>query len=61
MEDLLLESFHENMNEYKKQLKKGAIVEAYQGLMKYFGELRSYFKRKYPEYETGGIYYGYMI
>ena len=54
-------SFHEYMNEYKKQLIKGDIIEAYQGLMAYFGDLRSYFKNKYPDYVvSGSIYYGYM-
>ena len=52
--------FHEYMIEYRKQLEKGDIQEAYKGLMRYFGDLRSHFKREFPEYETGGIYYGYM-
>jgi hypothetical protein len=55
-----MESFHEFMIEYKKQLEKGAIVEAYRGLMQYFGQLKSHFKRTHPEYEPGSIYYGYM-
>ena len=54
-------SFPESMNEYKKLLKKGDIQEAYQGLMQYFRDLRTYFKDKYPDYSvTGSIYYGYM-
>ena len=54
-------SFPEAMDEYKKQLKKGAIQEAYQGLMAYFRDLSSHFKKKYPEYSvSGSIYYGYM-
>jgi hypothetical protein len=49
------------MNEYKKQLKKGDIIEAYQGLMEYFRDLRSYLKNKYPDYfVSSSIYYGYM-
>ena len=53
--------FHEYMNEYKKQLEKGDIKEAYRGLMKYFKDLRSHFKNKYPDYfVSGSIYYGYM-
>ena len=55
-----MDAFHDHMDEYRKQLEKGVIVEAYRGLMRYFGELRSHFKRKYPEYATGSIYYGYM-
>ena len=54
-------SFRECMAEYKKQLKKGSIQEAYWGLMNYFRDLRSYLKNKYPEYSvSSSIYYGYM-
>lgn len=53
--------FQEYMNEYRKQLEKGAIKEAYRGLMEYFMGLRSYFKDKYPDYHvSGNIYHGYM-
>ena len=56
-----MESFHENMNEYRKQLEKGAIQEAYKGLMAYVMSLRTHFKNKYPDYfVSGSIYYGYM-
>jgi hypothetical protein len=49
------------MNEYRTQLEKGAIQAAYKGLMKYFQDLRLYFKKKYPDYfVSGSIYYGYM-
>ncbi len=56
-----MKTFHEYMNEYKKQLKKGCIQEAYKGLMEYIMELRTQFKKKYPDYfVSGSIYYGYM-
>jgi len=49
------------MNEYRKQLKRGYIQEAYQGLMNLFRDLRSHFTNEYPEYSvSGSIYYGYM-
>jgi hypothetical protein len=60
MEELDMESFHEYMDEYKKQLEKGAIKEAYKGLMEYIMDLRTHFKNKYPDYVVSGIYYGYM-
>ena len=61
MEELNMESFHEYINEYKKQLKKGDIGKAYKGLMKYIMDLRVYFRNKYPEYFVSrSIYYGYM-
>jgi hypothetical protein len=54
-------SFPESMNEYKKQLKKGYIQEAYQGLMGFFRDLRAHFRNRYPEYAvSGSIYTGYM-
>ncbi|NIM92166.1 MAG: hypothetical protein GTO18_00415 [Anaerolineales bacterium] len=56
-----MKSFQQYMNEYKKQLKKGDIQKAYQGLMEYFRDLRSHFKNEYPDYSvSGSIYYGYM-
>lgn len=55
-----MESFPEYMQEYKKQLDRGYIQEAYRGLMKYIMDLRVYFKKRYPEYFVSSIYYGYM-
>jgi hypothetical protein len=58
---IIMGSFPESMNEYKKQLKRGYIQDAYQGLMEYFRDLRAYFKNTYPEYSVSdSIYYGYM-
>ena len=54
-------SFHENMNEYKRQLEKGAIQDAYRGLMEYFTTLRMHFKKRYPDDSVAGsTYLGYM-
>jgi len=59
--ELLKMAFHESMNEYKKQLEKGPIQEAYRGLMDYFNALRLYFKKKYPDHSvSGSVYHGYM-
>lgn len=56
-----MESFNENINEYKKQLKQGAVQKAYQGLMEYIMSLRTHFNSKYPNYfVSGSIYQGYM-
>jgi len=49
------------MKEYKKQLQKGIVQKAYQGLMNYIMGLRSYFENRYPDYSvSGSIYFGYM-
>jgi hypothetical protein len=54
-------AFHEYMNEYKKQLEKGAIIQAYRGLMDYFNGLRLHFEKKYPDHPaSGSVYYGFM-
>ena len=56
-----MSSFQDNMNEYRKQLEKGAIQKAYQGLMNFIMGLRSYFENKYPDhYVSGSVYFGYM-
>ncbi|MCK9593476.1 MAG: hypothetical protein M0Q91_15850 [Methanoregula sp.] len=55
-----MESFREYINEYRKQLEKGAIQEAYKGLMKYIMDLRTHFKNKYPDYFVSALYSGYM-
>jgi hypothetical protein len=56
-----MKPFHEYMDEYRKQIEKGVIKEAYKGLMEYIMDLRLYFKNKYPDYfVSGSIYYGYM-
>jgi len=61
MEVLNMKSFHEYMSEYRKQMKRGDIKEAYKGLMEYIMDLRVHFKNKYPDYFiSGSIYYGYM-
>jgi hypothetical protein len=54
-------SFSESMDEYKKQLEKGAIQQAYKGLMEYILNLRTHFKSKYHDYfVSGNLYSGTM-
>lgn len=56
-----MELFHEYVDEFKKQLQKGQIQKAYRGLMDYILGLKSYLKKKYPNYYvSGSMYYGYM-
>jgi len=56
-----MNSFHENINEFKKQLEKGNIQKAYSGLMEYIMSLRTFFNKKYPEFQVpSNIYFGYM-
>ena len=56
-----MEPFHEYIAEYRELLKNGAVKNAYRGLMEYIMDLRTYFKKKYPDYfVSGSIYQGYM-
>ncbi len=56
-----MEPFHESMNEYRKQLEKGAIQKAYHGLMDYLQVLRGHFQKAHPVYSVpGSLYFGYM-
>lgn len=54
-------SFHQSMDEYRKQLQKGMIQKAYRGLMEYMLDLKTYFKNKFPQdFVSGSLYFGYM-
>ena len=56
-----MESFHDCVIEYKKQLDKGIIQRAYLGLMEYILRLKTHLNKQYPDYfVSGGIYFGYM-
>ncbi len=56
-----MRSFHEYVDEFQIQLQKGQIQQAYRGLMEYMLGLKSYLKKKYPDYfVSGSMYYGYM-
>ena len=56
-----METLQELMIEYRNQLEKGSIQKAYKGLMDYYGELKSHFNKKHPEFPTAGsLYFGYM-
>ncbi len=55
-----MESLQEYIEEYRKQLAKGIIQKAYQGLMDYVMDLRMHFSKKYPDLTPGNIYQGYM-
>ena len=42
--------FQESIHEYRKELKKGMIQEAYRGLMTYIRGLRTHLKNEYPNW-----------
>ena len=54
-------TFPEAMSEYRVQLQKGAIQQAYRSLMEYMSALKTQLKAKYPDYQvSGSLYFGYM-
>jgi hypothetical protein len=55
-----MEPLSEDIAEYRRQLEKGTIKTAYQGLMKYFDSLRLHLKSKQPEYFLSDVHYGHM-
>jgi hypothetical protein len=56
-----MKSLQENMMKFRKQLEKGAIQKAYQGLMQYMLSLKNHFGTRFPDYAgSGSMYYGYM-
>lgn len=56
-----METFHESMAEYRKQLQRGSIHQAYKGLMEYMLNLRTFLMSRHPDdYISGSLYFGYM-
>jgi hypothetical protein len=56
-----MKSLQENMIEFRKQLRIGAVQKAYLGLMQYMMNLKNHFTNQYPDFSVpGSIYYGYM-
>ncbi len=54
-------TFYESINEYRLQMKKGVVPQAYKGLMEYILSLRTHFANRHPHYSVpGSIYFGYM-
>jgi hypothetical protein len=60
MEEREMDALNEHLKEYAIQLKKGHIQQAYKGIMVFMTELKTYLERKYPDYHTSTLYYGYM-
>ncbi|MCW3999484.1 MAG: hypothetical protein NWE93_04540 [Candidatus Bathyarchaeota archaeon] len=56
-----MDDFARSIEEYKRQLKAGAIQKAYRGIMDYTMSLRIHFERQHPDLAvSGSIYFGYM-
>lgn len=55
-----MHSIREDMEEFRRQLKKGSIRKAYRALLTYMMGLRTHFKNRYPDSAVSGLYQGYM-
>ena len=55
-----MKTLNQLISEYTSHLQQGDLQAAYKGILNYLGILRSEFVRKYPDYEIGSIYQGYM-
>lgn len=55
-----MKTLNQLINDYTCHLKQGEIQVAYKGILEFIGKLRADFIKKYPHYDTGSIYQGYM-
>lgn len=56
-----MSSFHEHLEEYRRQMQLGVIPKAYRGLMAYLLELRMLFNNRHPDwFVSGSLYPGVM-
>jgi hypothetical protein len=46
--------------EYNSHLQQGEIQTAYKGIMEFIGKLRADVTKKFPRYDIGSLYQGYM-
>ena len=54
-------SLSDAMSEFRAQMQKGVIQQAYRGLMDYMSALKTELKAKHPDYQvSGSLYFGYM-
>lgn len=55
-----MKTLNQLINDYTHILQQRDIQVAYKGILDFVGRLRSGLINKYPEYEIGNIYQGYM-
>jgi hypothetical protein len=58
--ELSMHSIQEDMEELRRQLRKGSIQKAYRTLLSYMMGLRTHFVNKYGDPAVSGLYQGYM-
>lgn len=55
-----MKSLNQLISDYTCCLQRGEVQVAYKGILEFIGKLRADFIKKYPQYDVGGIYQGYM-
>ena len=56
-----MESLQKSIDLFQEQMQEGTIQKAYQGLMEYIMNLKTYLKKKYPDFAvSSSMYVGYM-
>jgi len=55
-----MNSLDKHIREYRLQLSKGHIQQAYQGIMTFMSGLRSFLETRHPDYYVSALYFGYM-
>lgn len=56
----MMKTLNQLIDEYTYHLQHGEIQTAYRGILEFIGKLRADIIRKYPHYEIGSLYQGYM-
>jgi len=55
-----MKTMNQLIEEYTCHLRQGEIQAAYKGILEFIGKLRADIIKKYPDYEIGSLYQGYM-
>jgi hypothetical protein len=55
-----MKTLNQLISDYTFCLQKGEVQAAYKGIIEFIGKLRADFTKKYPNYDVGSVYQGYM-
>ena len=55
-----MKTLNQLIRDYTCHLQQGEIQIAYKGILEFISKLRADYIRKYPDYDTGSVYQGYM-
>lgn len=55
-----MKTLNQLIKDYTSLLQQGEIQIAYKRILEFMGRLRADMMKRYPDYDTGGVYQGYM-